>query len=204
MVEKKLDIDETARAIELSTGDRHEIRVKLPTLHLAWTIDDGPTDLTDAMKVHFPDSHRPATWFITYDNLNKRPDFVKKYLTWQNELGHEIAIHGVHAKRNHLSWFPSADGTKENKKLESYDSIEDAMVDLEKFHAFLIDKGFKVRFVRLPYGLISELMSYLRKRGVDVDSQSLDKMARDIIAGKSPSNEKAELVKADFETMKKK
>lgn len=128
------------------------------TLHIAWTADDGPTKFTRKMAANFllNGQNRPATWFIVRDRLTAENIGIYKDL--QNR-GHEIAIHGLHKKDNHLSWLPSA-------SIDSYKNFNEALLDLGKFQKELNNQGLRTRFVRLPYGLFTELVHSLKVKGM--------------------------------------
>ena len=129
------------------------------TLHIAWTADDGPTNHTDAMltvfKTTIPNKPIPVTWFIQWDNLKKRNSYGF-YLNLQEDLGHEIAIHGVSTIVNHIHWFPS-------DKFKSYATIEEAVAAIKEFKNELSASGIHTKFVRAPTGLHSEITAYLRQ-----------------------------------------
>ncbi|MDY6991164.1 MAG: hypothetical protein SVR94_00970 [Pseudomonadota bacterium] len=121
--------------------------------------------------------YRPATWYIVRDELTTNSLGIIRKL--QDE-GHEIAIHGLHETKNHLSWLPS-------HKKPSYSSVNEALVDLKNFRDFLASKGITVKFVRLPYGLLTEVVHNLEKLGL---TQDTGKTARKIISGQiSPQGE---------------
>jgi peptidoglycan/xylan/chitin deacetylase (PgdA/CDA1 family) len=128
------------------------------TLHIAWTVDDGPTNFTRKMAANFllKGKNRPATWFIVRDRLTAKNIGIYKDL---QSRGHEIAIHGLHETNNHLSWLPSA-------SIDSYKDFNEALLDLGKFQKELNSQGLRTRFVRLPYGLFTELVHSLKIKGM--------------------------------------
>ncbi|VAW60096.1 hypothetical protein MNBD_GAMMA11-1183 [hydrothermal vent metagenome] len=150
-----------------------ELKPNMASLHVAWTVDDGPTRFTQQMANNFllNGQNRPATWFIVRDRLTSDKTGFYKYL--QNK-GHEIAIHGLHKKDNHLSWLPSG-------SLASYKNLSTALQDLEKFQRELQNRGLHARFVRLPYGLFTELIHSLKVKGM---KKSQATAARNIIKAK--------------------
>jgi len=133
-----------------------------PTLHLAWTVDDGPTRHTKNMMQVFAARNILVTWYIQRNRLTKQ--FIQQYLSLQNKHQHEIAIHGIHKKDDHLSWFPTRwkPKRKPNAKI-SYSKLSTALHDLEEFQKELHRSGLKTKFVRLPYGLGTELRHSLQK-----------------------------------------
>ena|SRR5271157_4196179 len=136
----------------------------MPTLHLAWTVDDGPTKFEDEMVSVFKSTGAkpiPVTWYIQLDNLMATPGALEKYKELVKSSGHEIGLHGVSAAANHIKWFPSTD----NDENPSYRTVEEAIEGITKFQKYLNEKGISVKFVRAPTGLVSELESYLRKLG---------------------------------------
>jgi hypothetical protein len=142
-------------------------------VRVAWTVDDGPRAGTPAMLAQL--GKRPATLYIQRNRIEgkEREDNLKKLKDAQT-AGSEIAIHGVHKSNDHATWFPT------NLK-GSYASIDDALKDLTDFKNLLESNGIVVKMVRLPYGLITELISYLVKLHLSGDAAT--KRAREIIAG---------------------
>lgn len=165
------------------------------TLHIAWTVDDGPTPYTNAMIKVFTSKKIPATWYIQRNKLTNSQ--IPTYLNLQNAKGHEIAIHGIHAKRDHLSWFPS-------KKKPSYASINEALDDLEEFHKELKDAGLKTKFIRVPYGLMTELSHLMSKRGRTWENNAaMQKDVRGVIsATNSDKSEAVQQTMRDLRTLK--
>jgi len=133
------------------------------TLHLAWTVDDGPSKHTDKMMSVFKTAGAkpiPVTWFIQWDQLAKFSGALEKYKQLVMKSGHEVGLHGVSATANHIKWFPSAD-----EKKPAYKSVKHAIEGIKKFQGYLAKQGIAVKFVRAPTGLVSELSSYLIKLG---------------------------------------
>jgi hypothetical protein len=136
----------------------------MPTLHLAWTVDDGPTKFEGEMMKVFESAGAkpiPVTWYIQLDRLLASPGALEKYKKLVDKNGHEIGLHGVSATANHIKWFPSTD-KDENP---SYRTVEEAVEGITNFQKYLNEKGISVKFVRAPTGLVSELESYLKKLG---------------------------------------
>lgn len=160
-------------------------------IRVAWTFDDGPHPQTGPMRQVMESKGITATtWFVQYNRINRdRQTKVAKMLEIQR-LGGEIGLHSMHPSSDHVAWFPMTNKT-------SYDNMDTAMSDLETFHTFLTRKGLTVKFVRLPYGEASELVSYLDEAGYEGDAYQA---TLDIIAGKTVS-EKAQQVKADYDKM---
>jgi len=81
-----------------NSGDKKK---KIPTLYIAWTIDDGPTSHTKEMvKVFNTVSSKPipVTWYIQYHNLLKfkQSGLGPAYYKTLQDKGHEVALHGIH------------------------------------------------------------------------------------------------------------
>lgn len=149
--------------------------VKKIKLHIAWTVDDGPTPNTDKMLSVFNDTLKepiPATWFIQFDYLTQK-NRLAFYKNLQDKKKHEIAIHGVSTVVNHIHWFPSS-------KFQSFPSVDEALEGIAIFNKYLSDNGIQARFVRAPTGLHSELSSYLNKLKVEGNTYQI---ARNIIKG---------------------
>ena len=90
----------------------------------------------------------------------------------QEDLGHEIAIHGVSTIVNHIHWFPS-------DKFKSYATIEEAVTAIKEFKSELSASGIHTKFVRAPTGLHSQITAYLRQLGVKNEIAAVT--ARDVI-----------------------
>ena len=136
----------------------------MPTLHLAWTVDDGPSQFEDEMISAFKSAGAkpiPVTWYIQLDRLMASPGALETYKELVKSSGHEIGLHGVSAAANHIKWFPSTDKDKN----PSYRTVEEAIEGITKFQNYLNEQGISVKFVRAPTGLVSELESYLTKLG---------------------------------------
>jgi peptidoglycan/xylan/chitin deacetylase (PgdA/CDA1 family) len=153
------------------------------TLHIAWTVDDGPTNFTQPMIDVFEGPVRashgrttreirdiPATWYIQRNRITETN--IRTYQQLQNRDGHEIAIHGIHPGRDHLSWFNSS-------RRPSYENISDAISDLRSFHRFLTERDLRVKFIRLPYGLLTELVQRLGTLGTE--GEAANSLARQIV-----------------------
>ncbi len=160
-------------------------------IRIAWTFDDGPHPQTDPMRQMMEGKGITATtWFVQYNRIKRDRDAsVDKMLEIQKRGG-EIGLHAMHPSKDHVAWFPMIDHT-------SYDNMDTAMRDLGSFNDFLIERGLRVNFVRLPYGLHSELVSYLEQVGYNGD---VGQTVGDIIAGKSVHG-KAQAVKVDYDKM---
>ncbi|MFF4346174.1 polysaccharide deacetylase family protein [Streptomyces sp. NPDC001530] len=184
-----------AAAVLRSGGDLKSKKV----IRIAWTFDDGPTSLVTG-QMERALKGIPATWYIMRNQIesgNRKKNLVE--LKRKQDLGGEIAIHSLHPTRSHVSWFPG-------KSHSSYEDVGSAVNDLKDFLALLQGEGIRVKFVRFPGGLYSELMAYLYKLGVDGQGQR-DTIARNIIAGRpiprvSKKLAEAEQVKKDFEFVK--
>jgi hypothetical protein len=179
-------------------------------LRVAWTFDDGPTiqaarkdekkkNITADMQKSMTPVKR-VTWFIQYNKIKSGNE--KENLDRLRQIqaeGGEIGIHSFHEKREHVSWFPS-------KTLDSYASIEDAMADLKTFAEFLKKEGMAVKFVREPYGLVTELAHYLGKLGAPGDQAKRLRIARDVIRDQVSVAESKDprimQVKRDLQTLK--
>lgn len=126
-------------------------------IHIAWTLDDGPTQYTEAMDEVL--GGRPSTWFIQRNLLREGAiDRLKE----RQEAGDEIAIHSIHQNVDHVCWFPTSNGCN-----KGYETTEAAMEDLSEFVRNLRGHGLDVSFVRLPTGLHTQLIYYLRDLGAD-------------------------------------
>ncbi|MER8400433.1 DUF4157 domain-containing protein [Mesorhizobium sp. M1348] len=141
-------------------------------IRVALTIDDGPQKNTPGMRDAIETALRQkgplpyqslngTTWFIQRDRIMKGGviDAGKlKQLKEIQDKGGEIAIHSFSKTRNHKPWFPITEDRD-----YSYQSVEDAIDDLRSFRDDLSKAGIRVRFVRMPGGLVSERKSYLSK-----------------------------------------
>jgi peptidoglycan/xylan/chitin deacetylase (PgdA/CDA1 family) len=176
-----------------------------PTLHLAWTVDDGPTEHTAAMMEVFrttvPGRPIAATWFVQWDRLEGRREYYAIYRGLQDSSGHEVGIHGASAVANHLHWFPT-----DNPLHQSFPTIQDALDGIAAFQKHLQKTGIAAKFVRAPTGLHSEVVAYLRKLKV-TQTDARDQIARAVIDG-SPLNvtdatrAAVAKVRADVETLR--
>ncbi|HSJ56103.1 MAG TPA: DUF4157 domain-containing protein, partial [Anaerolineae bacterium] len=131
-----------------STNPSNPYRV----IRIAWTLDDGPTAFTSGMQRAL--GSRPGTWFIMRNRLGAGQTLQAslRNLAQLQSQGQEIAIHSMHPDRGHGAWFPArvSDGVP-----QVYQSVNDAIADLNDFVTLLRGAGITVRFVRLPGGLIS-------------------------------------------------
>ncbi len=159
------------------------------TLHIAWTVDDGPTKHTNDMVDVFKERGIPATWYIQRNNLTK--PWLPIYQKLQNAHGHEVAIHGIHQKKDHLSWFPSS-------KLPSFESMDSALEDLGEFYNELKTAGLRVKFIRLPYGLFTEINQRLVMAGAKT---GVADKARDIIKGQAGDTGPTQTVAKEFKSL---
>lgn len=158
-------------------GDRTSKKI----VRVAWTMDDGPTKVTNAMKEKL--GNIPTTWYVMRNQIEeggKAKENLAKLKKLQ-ENGSEIAIHGLHKTKAHLAWFPSA--TK-----ECYPSIEAALADLDTFNNQLKAAGIKAKFVRLPGGEVSEIANLLSKLGLK-DKNKRGQVARKIIKQENVTND---------------
>ncbi len=169
----------------VATGAVHVFALKRQEIHVAWTIDDGPTahgtklnsKMSDEVvrirksrgdKVGKSKNLVPATWYIQRDF--SRSQRKRALLESLQAEGDEIAIHSFHKTKNHCEWFPGG-GSGGNISI-AYDrkqpwlGIADAMRDLTSFTHDLRKWGLHVRFVRMPGGFRSEVRNYLINRSV--------------------------------------
>jgi Polysaccharide deacetylase len=160
-------------------------------VRVGWSFDDGPDEFAAAMEAKL----RPkdsiggrilGTWFVMRDKMEKIGwDKAVALLKRKQDEGHEIAIHSMDPDkdrkgRSHVRWFPRKPSTDPSKPVFWYETVEAALADLKTFRDDLEKAGIKVRFVRLPTGLHTELMNYLEKLGVP----NADRVAHDIFDGK--------------------
>ncbi|MEE8294892.1 MAG: polysaccharide deacetylase family protein, partial [Sphingomonadales bacterium] len=166
-------------------------------IKIAWTFDDGPVGKTEAMRKSLGLTH--ATWYIMFNEIMNNEKKNIEDLKEIQKSGGEIAIHSFHKDDSHVAWFPMS--TK-----GSYRDIEAAMNDLAIFKTYLTGKELKVKFVRLPFGLITELSQYLADQGVYSEEKTKRlTIAKQIIKGAYEGSEVGALkVKTDFEFMKTK
>lgn len=175
-------------------GDTKSAKV----IRIAWTFDDGPTTQTPAMKKTI--GLTKSTWFVMFNQIKGKSKTEEAAnlaeLNAVQKRGGEIGIHSYHETKSHVAWFPMS--TK-----SSYSNVAVSMSDFGKFHTYLTKAGLNTKFVRLPFGLISELVRWLRDKGHSEISADTD--ARKIIAGTYSGTDKGALeVKAGFDMMIKK
>jgi Polysaccharide deacetylase len=159
-------------------------------VRIGWSFDDGPDEFAAAMEAKL----RPkdaiggrilGTWFVMRDKMEAIGwDKAVALLKRKQDEGHEIAIHSMDPDkdrkgRSHVRWFPRKPSDPKHP-VYWYESIEAGLADLKLFRDALEKEGIKVRFVRLPAGLHTELMNYLEKLGV----ANADRVAHDIFEGK--------------------
>lgn len=153
-------------------------------IRVAWTFDDGPyisapNDFTTQLQSDLDSlGITGVTWFLVRSRLNTQSDY-NRLRSIQNQGG-EIAIHELDPEGNKYYWFNGHD--------KPYPNIEQAVNDLRTFKQELNNAGIRVKFVRLPGGIHSEISSYLKKRGVPNAAQA----AREIIAGNTGYDWKVE------------
>jgi hypothetical protein len=163
-------------------------------IRVAWTSDDGPTPST----VHMKDPEKPgsgalggipSTWYIQKKHLTKAR---MANLVRLQAAGDEVAIHSAHPTIDHAAWFP-VDCPSAPK---GYKTMAESLTALETFTTELRAAGLKIRFVRIPTGLLSELTCYLSKKGVS----SANSVARKIVKGQAVTGAAA-TVKADYDAL---
>lgn len=200
----------------ICTGKSHPFEVKRPTVHIAWTIDDGPTvntirmntEMVEAvvaerrsLKISVPqvDNLVPATWYIQRDTYERHRNSLKAL---QDE-GDEIAIHSFHPTKNHCEWFPQggslkaipAAGVRQGNisraysETEPWNGIREAMTHLTEFVGLLREHGLMINFVRLPGGLRTEMMKYLEHNNVERNRRGqIIKEVIEAVTSESPGN----------------
>jgi peptidoglycan/xylan/chitin deacetylase (PgdA/CDA1 family) len=130
-------------------------------VRVAWTIDDGPSPTgTPAMKEAL--AGIPATWYVQRSRVEANPDGYRELLEAQ-KCGSEIAIHNPHPENEHADWFPAS---------ENAPGIEVMLAHCADFVGRLRANGIKVDFVRLPYGLATELYRFMTGRGFQGDKNA--------------------------------
>ena len=170
-------------------------------LMVAWTIDDGPRGTkTKKMMAEGLGGIKAATWYIQYSNMANGWDKKVARLKEVQEQGGEIAIHSFLPNHDHHTWFPIR-GSHPAYSTPYADASQDRIIaDLTSFKGKLNEAGIRAKFVRLPGGLVSELVFYLKSLGVKNDRF---KLARKIIAGEPlHGNPAAEKVAQDYNTLK--
>jgi peptidoglycan/xylan/chitin deacetylase (PgdA/CDA1 family) len=169
-------------------------------IHVAWTMDDGPTPATPKMKTVM--GGRPTTWFIMCNQLGTGAKLKANLAELQalQATGHEIAIHSAHPTAARVSWFP----VKVAGAVPlAYDSVQAFIADLADFTELLKQHGITPTFVRMPGGEITEVSAYLRAQGV-ADSETRNRLARKILRQESVAGESAgvENVAADYDAIR--
>lgn len=169
-------------------------------IHVAWTMDDGPTPATPQMKATIAD--RPTTWFIMRNQLGTGTDETRNLndLKDLQAKGHEIAIHSSHPTQAHVAWFPVEVAPAVPK---AYATVAEAMAHLTEFVKLLKDNGIQPKFVRMPGGEITEVSAYLKDKGVS-DAKQRSELGRKILKQESVSAEAAGVqeVAADYNTIR--
>jgi Polysaccharide deacetylase len=123
------------------------------SIRIAWTFDDGPTKFTYSLVKQLENMKiQNCTWFISRKNVYDF-NYWEQLLRIQR-LGGEIAIHEIHPSLDSINWFP--------RESKSYTDIRQAIDDFKTFYNELQQRGVYIKFVRLPGGEYSELISYLR------------------------------------------
>jgi hypothetical protein len=168
-------------------------------IRIAWTLDDGPTVFTEGMRQIL--GERGGTWFIMRgllgegDVLQRR---LQNLVELQERQHNEIAIHSMHPTQDHGAWFPVrvSQGVP-----HVYDSTAQAMQDLTDFVGLLRGAGLTIHFVRLPGGLISEVLAYLESVGVQGSQRR--SIADRIIQGEDVTGDApdARPVQEDYQTL---
>jgi peptidoglycan/xylan/chitin deacetylase (PgdA/CDA1 family) len=165
-------------------------------IRMAWTMDDGPRQGTTLKMIEVLARRKAVTWFIMKNRIkwygeSKAIELYKNIV----DNGGEIGIHSFHPALDHTTWFNTT-------KTETYPTMTDAMNALENFNNYLIGKGIVTKFVRPPYGLLTEIELALNKKGFTNGSITSNAMARKIIANENITNSKALEVKDEFILMK--
>jgi hypothetical protein len=178
---------------------------------VAWTIDDGPQGTnTEAMKTEGLGGLKNVTWYVQRDRIDGKDAEFKKLKALQDGGG-EIAIHSFHPSVDHSTWFPVSGSALTEKQKKVYGTpyagqTEDVIMgDLTSFYKELSNYGIKVKFVRLPGGLTSELSLYAKTLGVQ-DAETIKTIKKKILANEDVSHDgtAAIQIQKDFQTIKKK
>ncbi len=175
---------------------------------VAWTIDDGPHGvLTDEMKSEGLNGLKQVTWYIQRNKLYGKEAAFKKLKAIQDKGG-EIAIHSFHPTQDHATWFPVAAKANTSKAYSTpYEGKSENVItkDLGDFNSELKRYGIKVKFVRLPGGLTSELEVYAKTLGL-TDAEKIRKIKKSIVAKEDVSSYGKEAIQMqnDFNTLKAK
>jgi peptidoglycan/xylan/chitin deacetylase (PgdA/CDA1 family) len=132
-------------------------------IHVAWTLDDGPTAETPAMRKAL--GAMPATWYIMRNQLGTGETLAAKLkeLKAIQDSGSEIAIHSAHPTQAHVAWFPVQVAGAVPK---AYETVQEFIADLTAFRNLLTQNGIAVKFVRFPGGAYTEVFRYLESQGV--------------------------------------
>lgn len=141
------------------------------TIHVAWTFDDGPTLFSDRMRAAFRKAtgDQPMTWYVVRANAEDPTRGGLPRLKKLQDDGDEIALHAMHKadaknpkkRHEHVAWFPAPC----EKGGECYPNVKEAMDDFKAFRDLLEGTGIRIKFTRFPYGLFTELLRYLGKKG---------------------------------------
>lgn len=130
-------------------------------IRIAWSFDDGPTTVTKKMETAI--GLKKTTWFVMLNQIKGKSTAEETVnlaeLKRLQTDGSEIGIHSYHDSVSHMAWFPMS--TK-----DSYKDVDVSMTALEAFYNYLKTAGLLVKFVRVPYGLISELVQWLVDKSV--------------------------------------
>ncbi|KAF9935869.1 chitin deacetylase [Mortierella alpina] len=107
------------------------------------TFDDGPTEATPELLAYLDEKQVKATFFLIGANVVKAPDMVKR----EAEAGHHLASH---------TWSHHALTTLTNEQIVAEikwteKAIEDAT-------------GYRVRYMRPPYGDVDNRVRYVLKK----------------------------------------
>jgi hypothetical protein len=168
-------------------------------IRIAWTLDDGPTEFTEGMRERL--GERGGTWFIMRGLLGEGDELQRRLqnlFELQDEQHNEIAIHSMNPEHDHGAWFP-VEVSEHVPRV--YDTTDLAMQDLTDFAGLLRGAGLTIHFVRLPGGLISEVMAYLGS--VDVQESQRRSIADRIIRGEDVTEDEpaARPVHDDYQTL---
>ncbi len=175
-------------------------------MRVAWTIDDGPSGTnTEKMRGITKENTgvqglKNVTWYVQRNKLKTDNDY--KLVKDRQDEGGEIAIHSFSPEEDHSTWFPisakavtftsQTDPTKTSKPYGTpYEGKTegDIIKDLTTFKEDLEKRLFRVRFVRLPGGLISELFAYAKTLELTGEKKDIEPILMSILQGKDyPKN----------------
>ncbi|QNN43963.1 polysaccharide deacetylase family protein [Pedobacter roseus] len=125
-------------------------------INIALTFDDGPSVYTEKLIEELLErSIKNVTWFVSRKQVSKF-NYVDKLKALQS-LGGEIGIHEIHDSKDNMNWFPISSN--------SYKTVKSAVEDLKIFLSEMSAHNINLRFVRLPGGEYSEIISYLIAKG---------------------------------------